>query len=360
MKLNAKTISLFLITAVILVIVATRIDFSKAEEGPVASAAPAAPTKTYVKAYVVTPTALENRLTSKGTIIPNEEVEITSEVSGKIIEIFFNEGDRISKGDLLISLDDSELQAQLQKSEYELQFLETKAEREQKLNERGGISDEEYEATVRDLNTTKAQIELIKAQIDKTKIRAPFSGTIGLRYVSEGSYVSPSTQIANLVDASRVKLDFTVPEKYMSVLKKGTKITFTMDGIAQSFEGSVYAIEPKIDPKTRTITLRANCPNQEGLIIPGAFANIQLLLDRIENALSVPTEAIIPEMESKKVYLVKEGKAESAQVETGLRLPKKVQVVEGLQVGDTVIISGILQVRNGTPVSITEVSDTIE
>ena len=352
MKLNTKSISIGLIVVIILVLVISKMDFTQAEDSQSVKTTEKKKDGIFVKAIKVEQETIEEKLVSKGSIIPNEEVMVTSESSGKVTSISFKEGDVVKKGQLLVTLDDRELIAQLEKFEHEREFLEKKSEREKKLNERGGISDEQYEETIRDLQTTVAEIDLINTQIDKKKIKAPFSGTIGLRYISEGSYITPSDVIAGLVDASTIKIDFTLPEKYMSKIKTGTDIQFSIDGTAEDFKGEVYAIEPKIDVATRTISLRAKASNINGKILPGAFANITIILNRIENALCIPTEAIIPEMNTKRVFLSKDGKAESVEVETGLRLPEKIQITEGLSEGDSVVISGILNLRNGSSLNI--------
>ncbi|MEM1136504.1 MAG: efflux RND transporter periplasmic adaptor subunit [Bacteroidota bacterium] len=351
MKVNTKIISIGLIVIITLVLVISKMDFSKAEENKKPAVAEK-PQGTYVKTIVVAPETIVEKLVSKGSIVPNEEVMITSESSGKVTSIAFKEGDFIKKGQLLVTLDDRELVAQLDKFEHEQEFLEKKLAREKKLNERGGVSDEQYEETLRDLQTTVAEISLINTQIDKKKIKAPFSGKIGLRYISEGSYVTPSDIIAGLVDARTIKIDFTLPEKYMTRVKTGAKIQFTIDGTKEVFEGKIYAIEPKIDVATRTISLRAASSNANGKILPGAFANVTIILDKIENALCIPTEAIIPEMNTKKIFLAKNGKAESVEVGTGLRLPDKIQITSGLSVGDSVVVSGILKIRNGSLLSV--------
>ncbi|UZR92580.1 efflux RND transporter periplasmic adaptor subunit [Chondrinema litorale] len=352
MKLNTKTISIGLIVIIVATLVIAKMDFSQAEDGQSVTTSGKENKGIFVRAMEISKETIEERLVSKGSIIPNEEVMITSESSGKVTSISFNEGDIVKKGQLLVTLDDRELVSELEKYKHERDFLEKKSEREKKLNERGGISDEQYEETIRDLQTTISEIDLINTQIDKKKIRAPFSGKIGLRYISEGSYITPSDVIAGLVDASTIKIDFTLPEKYMAKIKTGTDIHFSVDGTDEDFSGKIYAIEPKIDVSTRTISLRAKAQNTNGRILPGAFANITIILNRIENTLCVPTEAIIPEMNTKRVFLSRNGKAESVEVETGLRLPEKIQIVNGLNEGDSVVISGILQIRNGSSLNV--------
>ena len=308
-----------------------------------------------IKAYIVKEEVLEDKITAVGSIASNEEVALACETAGKITKIFFEEGTNVIKGQLLLTLNDAELQAQLKQAIIQKEFLEKKQARNQKLKERDGISDEEFELLNADLNRQIAQIDAIKSRIDQTKLVAPFSGRIGLRYVSEGSYVNPSAKVADLIDISTVKINFAVPEKYMGTINKGTKVTFTVAGREKVYEGTVYAVEPKIDASTRTIQVRAISNNRDNEILPGAFANIAIVLKKIDKANLIPTEALIPELNQMKVYLLKGGKAETVNVTTGTRTENKIQITEGLHVGDTVITSGILQIRPGASVKVASV-----
>nr|MCU0389869.1 efflux RND transporter periplasmic adaptor subunit [Thermoflexibacter sp.] len=275
--------------------------------------------------------------------------------SGKITKIFFEEGSNVSKGQLLLTLNDAELQAQLKRGLIQKEFLEKRKARNEKLKERDGISEEEFELLNAELNRQVAENEAIKSRIEQTKLVAPFSGRIGLRYVSEGSYINPATKVADLIDISTIKLNFAVPEKYMGLVKKGTKVKFAVASNAKAYEGTVYAIEPKIDASTRTIQVRAISNNKDSEIFPGAFANISIVLNKIEKAHLIPTEALIPELNQMKVFVVKNGKAENVNVITGTRTENKIQILDGLSLGDTVITSGILQIRTGSNVKIAEV-----
>lgn len=305
-----------------------------------------------VNVYIVKEEVLEDKITAVGSIASNEEVALACETAGKITKIFFEEGTNVSKGQLLLTLNDAELQAQLRQAIIQKEFLEKKKARNEKLKERDGISDEEFELLNADLNRQIAQIDAIKSRIDQTKLIAPFSGRIGLRYVSEGSYVNPAAKVADLIDISIVKINFAVPEKYMGMIKKGTKVNFTVAGNEKQYEGVVYAVEPKIDASTRTIQVRAISNNNDNAILPGAFANINIVLQRIEKANLIPSGALIPELNQMKVFILKAGKTESVNVTTGTRTASQIQILEGLRLGDTVITSGILQIRVGTKVKV--------
>jgi membrane fusion protein (multidrug efflux system) len=198
---------------------------------------------------------------------------------------------------------------------------------------------------VTDVQSINADIDLIKARISETELRAPFDGIIGLRYVSEGSFTTPSTKIARLIKTSPVKIEFSIPEKYAQEIKIGYPVTFVIDGNNNVFKANVYAIDPKIDIETRTIVIRALYPNKNEELKTGRYAAITLQMSQVDNAMAIPSEAIIPEMDGEKVFIYKNGKAESIRIKTGLRTEDKVQITEGLKVGDTLITSGIMQLR---------------
>ncbi|KAB2880107.1 efflux RND transporter periplasmic adaptor subunit [bacterium] len=307
-----------------------------------------------VKGRVITYETLTNKVLATGTVIANEEVDMKSEISGRVVQILFKEGGRVSKGELLIKLNDSELQAQLEKSESRKKLAESNEVRQRILLEKELLAKEVYDATVNELNSVQADIALLRAQIAKTEIRAPFDGVIGLKYVSEGSYISTTTKIATLQNILAVKIDFSIPEKYVNDILREAEITFTISGTEKKYKGRIFAIEPKIDPATRTVAMRAICTNTDGKIFPGAFANIEVVLKETKNALMVPTESIIPELKSQKVFVYKNGLAQSISVETGLRTDTKIQITKGLQPGDTVITTGVLLLRTGSPVAISD------
>lgn len=307
-----------------------------------------------VKGHVINYETLTNRVLTTGTVIANEEVDMKSEISGRIVQILFTEGGRVKKGDLLIKLNDAELQAQLEKSESRKKLAESNEIRQRTLFEKDLLAKEVYDATVNELNSVQADIALLKAQIAKTEIRAPFDGVIGLKYVSEGSYISTTTKIATLQNILAVKIDFSIPEKYVNDILKEAEITFTVPGSEKKYRGRIFAVEPKIDETTRTVTMRAICTNTDEKIFPGAFANIEVVLKEIKNALMIPTESVIPELKSQKVFLHKNGLAHSQAIETGIRTDTKILVTKGLQPGDTLITTGVLLLRQGSPVTITD------
>ncbi len=355
MKKNTKIVLISVaVVAVLILLALPKINLSGGSEengGPSSNQFKALP----VKAHILEFQRLANKVLTTGTVMANEEVELKSEVSGKIIKILFKEGSYVKEGDLLIKINDSELQAQLTREQFNLKLLEDKEYRQRKLLEKEAISKEDYDDALNNLNVTKAQVELIKAQIEKTEIKAPFNGIVGLKNVSVGSFVTSSTVIATLQNINPIKIEFSVPEKYSSDVKVGDEINFTVTGNEHNYTAKIYAIEPKIDLVTRTLRMRAKyTANNQGDILPGAFADVELILNDIKDALMIPSYALVPELKGQKVFVYKNGKAVSVDVETGIRTDKDVQITKGLNEKDTVIISGILQLRPDSPVTVSE------
>lgn len=303
-----------------------------------------------VKAVIAEPRELENKIMTTGTLLANEEVEIRAEVPGRVTGIFFQEGSFAGKGELLLQINDNELRAQLKKLELDEKLAADDVFRKEKLLELKAISQEELDIALNQLGVIRAGIELVKSQIEKTRIFAPFSGRIGLRYVSPGGFISSSDLVARLQQTDPVKVEFSIPEKYILNVSAGMDIQFTTEGTGRTFTGTVYAIESRIDPSTRSFTARAKCPNPENALTPGAFARITLILEKVPGALVLPSEAIIPDLAGKKVMLVKNGRVKTVLVETGIHTEHEVQVRSGINPMDTVLISGLLVVREGMPV----------
>ncbi|KER10870.1 MAG: hypothetical protein HY22_01410 [[Candidatus Thermochlorobacteriaceae] bacterium GBChlB] len=339
--------------AIVGVLIALRLSPSKENSS---ATKPAGASALPVKGYVLNPRKLDNKVIASGTITANEEVELRSEASGRITRILFSEGSTVKQGNLLVKINDNELQAQLQRTEYRRKLAEVREERQRKLLEQKAVSQEEYDNALNELNTLRAEIEITRAQIEKTEVRAPFDGQIGLRYVSVGAFITPTTKIATIESIRPVKIDFSVPEKYAGVVRKGDKVLFRVQSEEKKREGVVYAIEPKVDPATRTLPVRAIYPNTEGTVFPGAFAEVELQLQEIDRAFMIPTEALVPELKGQSVFVARNGKAASKKVEVGIRTDKDVQITSGLNEGDTVITTGILQLRPGMSVNFTDVA----
>ncbi len=305
-----------------------------------------------VNAIVVAPREFSNVITLSGSIEPNEQVQIRSEVSGIVRSLSFREGSTVQKGQLLLRIDDSELQAQLLQAKSREKLAEDNENRAKLLLEKEAISQQEYDVAYADYESAKAQTALIDAQIAKTSVYAPFSGKVGLRSISEGEYLTPTTAVANLLSVNPVKILFSVPEKYSNQVHNGQGLKFSISGSDTKHHAEIYAIEPGVDAGTRTIGIRALADNADGKLFPGSFARIELPLERIDDAVLVPTEAIVPIQNGKQLFVYRDGVAAAVEVEAENRTRSDVLVNSGVSIGDTVLISGIMSLKDGMPVRV--------
>ena len=221
------------------------------------------------------------------------------------------------------------------------------------LLSKDAVSRESFDQLQTDYNVILADMNLLKVRIAETEVRAPFDGVIGFRFVSEGSYVQPSVKIAHLTDMSFLKLEFAVSEKYISQDLMGRKISFETYGYSDEFFATVYAVDYRIDETTRTIGLRARYDNRDGRLVPGMFASLTLITDEKLNALQVPTEAVVPEANQKKIWIARNGRATLIPIVTGERTESMVEVVAGLSAGDTVLTTGLMQLRDNMQIHVT-------
>lgn len=312
-----------------------------------------------VSGQIITITVVDQQTTASGTIMANEEVELKSEVNGKVDQISFSEGSYVSKGQTLFTLEDDDLMAQQEKIKIEIQLLEDKERRQKQLLAAEAIGQEEYDVNRTNIQLLKANLKILKTQIDKTIIQAPFSGVIGLRSISEGAIISPNTVVSTIQNINPLKLDFSIPEKYSDLVRNGHFVYFTTSSQKEPYKATVYARDPKVDVMTRTLKMRAKVNNDKGLIMPGSFAEVTIPLGKGSQAIMIPSYACIPDIKGSKVFVSKDGKAISTSVQTGVRTDREIQILEGLQKGDTLITSGILQLKPNMPVRI-KLDATIE
>jgi len=307
-----------------------------------------------------------------GKVIADEWVDLSPEVAGKITKIYFKEGSSVAKGQLLVKINDSELQAQLKKNDVKLQLAAQNLDRQKKLLELNGTSQEQYDNSVFEYRSIEADIDLLKAQIAKTEIRAPFSGQIGLRYVSEGAFATPgvkiatlqnksalkidfTVKIATLQNKSTLKIDFTVPQNYSIYMKEGRTISFTTGNEVDPLQAKIYAIEPGVDQQTATLKVRAYVSGRSVELIPGKVVEVLVSLSAPVQTILISSETLVPEISGYSVFMYKAGKAVSIPVQTGDRNEKVVQILGGIAEGDTMIVSGLIQLRNNSPVKLTEI-----
>lgn len=305
-----------------------------------------------VDGIVVTPTTFSNNLEITGSIEANESVVLRSEVSGLVTAINFKEGSNVSQGAVLVKINDKDIQAQLQDALTKQNLSATSENRAKQLLAKGAISQEEYDIALANLKSLSAQAQIVRAQLAKTTLRAPFSGKIGLRSISVGEYLTPSTVIANLMSTNPIKVSFSIPEKYVGQIKLNSPISFVTDASGKVYTGKIFAIEPGINQQTRTLQIKALAPNANNELLPGSFAKVKLALSEQKDAILVPSEAVIPVLKGKMVYIVKDGKAQQVPVEAGTRTAESVVITSGLNIGDTVLTTGAMALKPDAPVKV--------
>lgn len=308
-----------------------------------------------VDAIIVKAQTFAENIEVPGNIIANESTEIHPEVSGRIVYLNVAEGRTVSKGTLIAKLYDEDLQAQLKKLQVQLQIAETNEKRSSQLLEIQGISKADYDASLLNVNNIKADIEIIRTSISKTEIRAPFNGKLGLKNISPGAYVTPADVIAVINQTSLLKMDFTVPEKYSAQMQPGRTVNFTYQGASQKYTARIIATESAVTPTTRSLMVRSVIQQNDPKLLPGAFAKVQLSFDPDPNAILVPTQAVLPQARGKKVIKYEGGFARFVDVTTGIRDSARIQIVEGLQKGDTVVVTGLLSTRPDAPIAINKI-----
>ena len=322
--------------------------------GPPGMGGPGAkPPPQKVTGYIARAESIPVNLESSGTLLAWNEVQLMAEAAGKIIQINITEGAKVSRGQVLVSLFDEDLKAQAKKQDLQVVIAKKNVERLKELVKINAASQQELDNAENQVNNIVSDLSLIQANLKKTKILAPFSGTIGLTNASAGTYVNPGNPVASLQQMDVLKLEFSIPEKYSHLLGLGDKAAFTTESQADTFNALVYAFEPKIDPETRTLKVRAKFDNRNAKLLPGTYAKALLRLREIKNAVLIPTQSIIPGTRDKKVIVSRNGTGVFLSVETGIRNKDKVQIINGLSVGDTVLTSGLMFVKPGGEIVLT-------
>lgn len=308
-----------------------------------------------VDVYVIKSVDLENEVATVGTILANEEVEVKSELTRKITGIYFKEGSFVPKGKVLFRLDDADLLAGLNKLSIDEELYLKQQERDKQLLDKGLLTLDEYDTRENSLEKIRADMEIIEITLDKTYIRAPFSGVAGFRNVSNGSLVTNAVVLTVIQDIGRVKVDFSVPEKYISYFRPGQDITFEVEGYDEAFTGNVMSYDPKIDESTRSIILRASANNRGSRLLPGSFVKVKLKLENISGAMMLPSESIIPKLKGQSIFLYKNGIAKSIDVDMGIRTEKEVQITSNVNVGDTVVTTNVLRLKPESKIKIVNI-----
>ncbi|HWK71137.1 MAG TPA: efflux RND transporter periplasmic adaptor subunit [Burkholderiaceae bacterium] len=308
--------------------------------------------KVAVEVAPVEQLAMPRGVSAVGSLRSENSVMLRPEIAGRIAEINFNEGGKVRKGQVLLRLDDSVAKAQLQQAQANLSLADSQYRRAVELGKQGFISKQARDEAGSQLKVQQAAQALAKANLDKTAILAPFDGLIGLRNVSVGDYVSPGIDLVPIESIDPLKVDFRIPEQFLSEVHEGIKLALSFDALpGQSREGEVGAISPLVDVGGRSILLRANVPNADGSLRPGMFARVRLQFAD-DLALVVPETALVPSGEEQYVFRIVDGRAERVVVQLGQRRGGRVEIVTGLRPGDRVVTAGLQKVRDGDPVQV--------
>jgi membrane fusion protein (multidrug efflux system) len=308
----------------------------------------------------VTRSEIVDRYTVLGTVKPHESIEIRNEVGGRVERLGFKEGKTVDAGDVLLKIDDAELQARKRATTKEYEVAKLQKKRQKKVLEKGGISQLQYELIASEAEVLKAQRDEIRAQIENTVIRAPFDGLVGVRQISEGAVIPVNTTAATLHQIDPAELEFDLPEKYLDRLSEGDKVRFRLRGQDDIYSAEVFAMSNQVDEGTRTLRVRAKTSNSDQKMRPGQMAAIEVVLERIKDAMTVPTAAVLKSRTQDYVFVNDDGVAKKTPVDIGIRLSSRVQIVDGLEAGQRVISTGLQDLSDGQKVKVDTSKDAID
>lgn len=306
-----------------------------------------------VEAVEVRPAPVQDSLTAVGTVRSNESVVLRPEIAGRIAAINFKDGAPVEKGAVLVALDASTQEAELAQAQANLALAQANFKRTEDLFRKAFVSERAKDESAANLRVLEAAAQLAEARLRKTQLRAPFTGIVGIRNVSVGDYVKEGADLINLEDLRTVKVDFRLPEAYLTRLRTGQAIDISTDALpGERFEGVVDAVDPQIDQTGRAVQVRARLANPKARLKPGMFARVRLAFGETREALAVPEEAVVPFGGDAYVFKVADGKAQRVRIQTGSRRAGRVEIAEGLAAGDVVVTAGQLKLRDGVPVKV--------
>jgi len=344
-------ITAFILGVVILILLKVFVFSKKTGPAVVSTTIPAIP----VACFIAKDTSVNYQIETVGTLRANENVEIVSEINRKVVAIYMKEGAFVPAGALLFKLDDADIVARINKLTIENNLALANEAREKILLSKGGISQERFDEVSNLRQTIQAEIDVLKVDLAKTSISAPFAGKIGLRNVSVGALVNPGMVLTTLQDIRRIKLDFSVPEKYSHDLHVGSKISFRLDYLTNPVMAVIEAIEPAVDVNTRTLLVRAAAPNDNGSLVPGTSARVALVLKEWDKSIFIPANALIPSIKGYSVFLFRNGLSDPVMVKTGIRNSDFVLVTDGINAGDTLVTTNLLRIKKGSPLKIVSI-----
>ena len=339
----------FLIVGIVLLLVGVGIYF-KTRTQPIKDPSQGSPFSVAVETLKVVPQAIENRLSVVGSIFSNESVILKPEVAGKINFIGFEEGKHVEKGNILFELDAELLNAEYQEVKANYDYADLQYERAKRLKKDGVIPVEVFDERLRAYLNAKSRLNTLATRLKKHKLTAPFSGRVGSRLVSIGDYVAAGTPLVHIEDLSLVKVEFYIPQRYIQQIQNGQLVRVVVEPLSEIYEGTIYLIDPRVDPETRSAVVRAKVNNPNEVLRPGMFCTVTIIIEKKEQGLMVPEQAVVSRGEKHFLYLAEEGKAVMRQVRLGLFSEEKVEILSGLNPGEQVIVAGLQKLAPGVPV----------
>jgi len=317
----------------------------------------APPPPLQAEVFIVKTKTISEKLELPGTIIANESTDLHPEISGRLIYLNISEGKTIAKGTLIAKIFDGDLVAQLNKLKVQLHVAEQTTSRYAELLKINGVSQQEFDLSQLQINNIKADMAIVKSNIQRTELRAPFSGTLGLKMVSSGAYITPATVVTSIRDNQQLKIEFNVPERYLEKIRIGQIIDFTTVGNNKKYQATIDASEFGVTAENRSLKIHANVVNGDKDLLPGAFVGISVRFDPDTTALMIPSQAVLPQARGKKVARLINGSVAFSNVETGMRDSAMVQIKTGLSVGDTIILTGLMGLKPDTKVNVSRINE---
>lgn len=310
-----------------------------------------------VEACIAIAGSIEDRLELPGTLVAEDATDIHPEMSGRLTYLNIREGAIVRKGTLLARTFNDDLRAQLKKLQIQLTTAEKTKSRYESLLAIQGVSRQEYELKELEVNTIRSEMEILRVSLQKTEIRAPYDGILGLKLVSEGAYVTPMTSLTTIRKTGGIKLEFTIPERYLEKCKAGVEVSFQPEGGSDNYRARLYASQTSVTESNRSLTWRADVLGNTAHLLPGTFVKVATTFSRDSLAVILPSLAIIPQARGKRVVLFRNGLAFFSNVVTGKRDSANVEIISGVKPGDTVVLTGLMGMKPESKIKITKIRD---
>jgi len=341
-----RSLSLIFFMHLLLMVSCRKKEQTQVQQGP------AAKRPVSSQGWIVTKEAIGEKLMLPGTIAAWEQTEVHPEISGLISQVLFSDGQKVERGQLLARLNDADPQARLAKLKVQKEIAQQTEKRQKELLSSRAVGQAEYDQALLQLRSIEADMEILKAEIDKHQIKAPFTGTLGIRQISPGAFVTPSSVLVSLGDLSKTRIRFSVPERYIPMIRNGQLVTFRISSSDELFHAKIVSRESSLDPNTRSLVFLGEVQERSAKLVHGLFAEVIIQLDKSSSGFMVPSQAIIPQARDKKLVVLKDGQAQFRSVQLGVRDSARVEILSGVEEGDTILTTGLMGIKPGSTVQV--------